>query len=75
VIKVVDGDTFDVEGIGRIRLADINTPEIDTEEGREAKEYVKGLCYQRKVYLDIMLQASMEGLLPWFMFLTMKRIT
>jgi len=53
VIKVVDGDTFDVEGIGRIRLADINTPEIDTEEGKEAKEYVKNLCYQRKVYLDI----------------------
>ena len=53
VIKVVDGDTFDVEGIGRIRLADINTPEIDTEEGKEVKEYVKGLCYQKKVYLDI----------------------
>jgi endonuclease YncB( thermonuclease family) len=53
VIKVVDGDTFDVEGIGRTRLADINTPEMDSKEGREAKEYVKGLCYQRKVYLDI----------------------
>jgi len=50
---VVDGDTFDVEGIGRIRLADVNTPEIDSKEGREAKEYAKGLCYQRKVYLDI----------------------
>jgi len=44
VIKVVDGDTIDVEDVGRIRLADINTPEIDTEEGKEAKEYVKGLC-------------------------------
>ena len=53
MIKVVDGDTFDVEGIGRIRLADINTPERDSKEGREAKEYVKGVCYQRKVYLDI----------------------
>ena len=53
VIKVVDGDTFDVGGIGRIRLADVNTPEIDTEEGKEAKEYVKGLCYQKKVYLNI----------------------
>jgi len=53
VIKVVDGDTFDVKEIGRIRLADVNTPEIDTEEGKEAKEYVKGLCYQKKVYLDI----------------------
>ncbi|MGB7532437.1 MAG: thermonuclease family protein [Halobacteriota archaeon] len=53
VIKVVDGDTFDVEGIGRIRLADVNTPEIDSKEGREAKEYVKGLCYHKMVYLDI----------------------
>ena len=53
VIKVVDGDTFDVEGIGRIRLADVNTPEMDSKEGREAKEYVKGLCYHKKVYLDI----------------------
>jgi len=53
VINVVDGDTFDVEGMGRIRLADVNTPEIDSKEGREAKEYVKGLCYHKKVYLDI----------------------
>ena len=53
VIKVVDGDTFDVEDVGRIRLADVNTPEMDTEEGKEAKEYVKGLCFQKKVYLDI----------------------
>ncbi len=53
VIKVVDGDTFDVEGVGRIRLADINTPEIDTEEGKEAKEYVKALCDGKKIYLDI----------------------
>ena len=53
VIKVVDGDTFDVEGIGRIRLADVNTPEMDSKEGREAKEYVKGLCYHKMVYLDI----------------------
>ena len=53
VIKVVDGDTFDVKEIGRIRLADVNTPEIDTEEGKEAKEHVKGLCDGKKVYLDI----------------------
>ena len=27
-----------------IRFADINTPEIETEEGKEAKEYVKRPC-------------------------------
>jgi Micrococcal nuclease (thermonuclease) homologs len=53
VSRVIDGDTIEVEGIGRIRLADINTSEIGTEEGKEAKEYVKGLCYQKKVYLDV----------------------
>jgi len=53
VIKVVDGDTIDVEDVGRIRFADVNTPEIDTEEGKEAKEYVKELCEGKKVYLDI----------------------
>jgi PGF-CTERM protein len=53
VTKVIDGDTIDVEDVGRIRLADVNTPEIDTKEGKEAGEYVKGLCYQKKVYLDI----------------------
>ena len=52
-IRVIDGDTIEVEDVGRIRLADINTPEMDSKEGREAKEYVKGLCYHKKVYLDI----------------------
>ena len=52
-IRVIDGDTIEVEDVGRIRLADVNTPEMDSKEGREAKEYVKGLCYQKKVYLDI----------------------
>ena len=53
VTTVIDGDTIDVEEVGRIRFADINTPEIDTEEGKAAKEYVKGLCEGKKVYRDI----------------------
>ncbi len=53
ISRVIDGDTIEVEGIGRIRFADVNTPEIETEEGKEAKEYVKELCYQKKVYLDV----------------------
>ena len=50
-IRVIDGDT--IEGIGRIKLADINTPEMDSKKGKEAKEYVKELCYHKRVYLDI----------------------
>ncbi len=53
VIEVMDGNTIEVEGIGRIRLADVNAPEIDTEKGKEAKEYVNELCFGKKVYLDI----------------------
>ena len=53
ISRVIDGDTIEVEGIGRIRVADINTPEMDTEEGKEAKEYVTKLCDGKKVYLDI----------------------
>jgi endonuclease YncB( thermonuclease family) len=53
VTTVIDGDTIEVEEVGRIRFADINTPEIDTEEGKAAKEYVKGLCEGKEVYLDI----------------------
>jgi hypothetical protein len=56
VKNVVDGDavdvSFDIYGIQRIRLVGVNTPEIG-KEGKEAKEYVKRLCYQKKVYLDI----------------------
>ncbi len=53
VVKVVDGDTIDVEGIGRIRMADINAPELSTKEGQKAKEFVKSLCLGKTVYLDI----------------------
>ncbi len=53
VTYVVDGDTFDVEGVGRVRLADVNTPEMDTQAGINAKTYVKNLIDQELVYLDI----------------------
>ena len=53
VTTVIDGDTIEVKEVGRIRFADINTPELDTEEGKAAKEYVKGLCEGKEVYLDI----------------------
>ena len=53
VLKIVDGDTIDVEGIGRIRMADINAPELSTKEGQKAKEFVKSLCLGKTVYLDI----------------------
>lgn len=50
---VVDGDTIDVEGVGRIRFVGVNTPERNQPGYNEAKDYVKSLCLGKKVYLDI----------------------
>lgn len=50
---VVDGDTFDVTNIGRIRLADINTPDRGETGFQEAREYVLSLILNHEVYLDI----------------------
>lgn len=43
VTKVVDGDTLDVDKT-RIRLALVNTPEINQQGYTEAKEYVINTC-------------------------------
>ena len=67
VSKVVDGDTFDVtlqehdsrisEDLIRIRLADIDTPEVRgpkaCEAGRKASAYTKAWLLGRTVSLDL----------------------
>ncbi|SCG85129.1 Thermonuclease [Methanobacterium congolense] len=50
---VVDGDTLDVEGVGRIRFVGVNTPERGEPGYQEAKDYVKRMCLGKTVYLDI----------------------
>ena len=50
---VVDGDTLDVEGVGRIRFVGVNTPERGEHGYQEAKDYVKSTCLGKTVYLDI----------------------
>jgi micrococcal nuclease len=51
--KVVDGDTIDVEGVGRVRFVGVNTPERGDSGYQEAKEYVKNMCLGKTVGLDI----------------------
>jgi len=62
VVKVVDGDTVDVEiDLGfnhkfktRLRLFGINTPELRGEErpkGLEAKNYVKERIYNKNIVI------------------------
>jgi micrococcal nuclease len=53
VTYVTDGDTFTVEGLGDVRLADINCPELDAPGGPEAKEFTRASLLNRQVYLDI----------------------
>lgn len=50
---VVDGDTVDVDGVGRIRFVGVNTPERGESGYQEAKDYVKNMCLGKTVYLDI----------------------
>ncbi|MEM2211674.1 MAG: thermonuclease family protein [Nitrososphaerales archaeon] len=61
VYKVIDGDTFDAFPIGRVRLADINTPERWEAFYHEAKEALTKLILNKKVYLDIDDQYVMDS--------------
>ncbi len=53
VTRVVDGDTFDAAPVGRVRLADVNTPEVGRLGAREATDYLSSLIRNRVVYLDV----------------------
>ena len=53
VYRVVDGDTFDAFPVGRVRLADINAPELDEPGGVEAKNALISLILNMRVYLDV----------------------
>ena len=51
--EVYDGDTIYVEGVGKVRLVGVNTPEKGVM-GSEASTYlVKKLCLNKEVSLDI----------------------
>jgi endonuclease YncB( thermonuclease family) len=67
VVEIVDGDTIDVRifsvykdrysslngTVIRVRLADINAPELGTPEGEEAKRVLASILSGKYVYLDI----------------------
>ncbi len=53
VRSVVDGDTFDAFPVGRVRLADINAPELGTPEGEAAKTALSRLILGKTIYLDV----------------------
>lgn len=52
VTKVVDGDTADLEGLGRVRFSGINTPEKGDCYYKEAKEKLDELIMDKYVYVE-----------------------
>lgn len=51
-LEVIDGNTIQVYGVGRVQLTQVKTP--DTEPGlSQAKNYVSDKCLGKTVYLDI----------------------
>lgn len=63
VTNVVDGDTFDVEiekadprvdhSVERVRLADVDSPEMKTADGPAARDFTYSILQDKRVYLDI----------------------
>ena len=53
VRRVVDGDTFDAFPVGRVRLADIDAPELGTAEGDASRIALERLILGKTVYLDV----------------------
>ncbi|MFQ5910120.1 MAG: thermonuclease family protein, partial [Thermoplasmata archaeon] len=53
VEQVIDGDTFLAIYMGRVRLADIDAPEIGEPGAREATDYLDSLILPQVVYLDV----------------------
>ena len=63
VTNVVDGDTFDLRidktdpriiyEIERVRLADVDSPEMSTPDGPPAKVFATDILLGKKVWLDI----------------------
>ena len=51
-LEVIDGNTIQVYGVGRVQLDQVKTP--DTEPGKsQAKKFVEEKCLGKTVYLNI----------------------
>ncbi|MEW5825420.1 MAG: thermonuclease family protein, partial [Candidatus Bipolaricaulota bacterium] len=53
VLKILDGDTVDVRGGTRVRLLNIDTPEVGQPYSDEAIAYAKGLLQFKNVRLEL----------------------
>ncbi len=53
VTGVIDGDTFDTDFMGRVRLADIDAPEVGEPGAAEATSSLTSLIIRRWAHLDV----------------------
>lgn len=53
VTYIVDGDTYDMNSVGRVRLADIDCPDHGEAGWQEAGDYLSSLIYNKLAYVDI----------------------
>ncbi len=58
VIHVRDGDTIYISpvamaGVQSVRLVCIDAPELETQEGKECKAFLEGLCLGKEVEFDV----------------------
>ena len=51
VVRVIDGDTFVIEGGERVRMIGINAPELKDIYGVESKNHLKTLIESKYVHL------------------------
>ena len=52
-LRVIDGDTIWVYGVGNVRLVQVDAPEKNQAGFSEAKKFVEDSCLSKTVYLDI----------------------
>lgn len=72
VTRVVDGDTFEVQGFGLVALSQVNSPEMGSIEGVHAREYTMERLLNVVVFLDKDDLASInaDGSIPCLVYLS-----
>lgn len=52
-VEVIDGNTIQVYGVGKVQLAQVKTPKNTDQGFSDAKKFVEDKCLGKTVYLDI----------------------
>lgn len=52
-VDVVDGNTIQVYGVGKVQLSQVKTPDLNQSGFSDAKKFVEDKCLGKIVYLDI----------------------